>query len=118
MSSSTAQWKKFNRSSAHGHELMIARPSRRLIVDGDIVRLSQVVSNLLSNAAKYTDKPSQIWLTIEPTNGDVLIRIRDQGIGIAADELARMFNLFEQADTSIGRARGGLGLGLTLVRRI
>jgi PAS domain S-box-containing protein len=103
---------------AHGHELMIARPAKRLIVDGDVVRLSQVVSNLLSNAAKYTDKPSQIWLTIEPTNCDVLIRIRDQGIGIEADELSRMFNLFEQADTSIGRSRGGLGIGLTLVKRI
>jgi PAS domain S-box-containing protein len=103
---------------AHGHELMIARPSRRLIVDGDMVRLSQVVSNLLSNAAKYTDKPSQIWLTIEPTNGDVLIRIRDQGIGISGEELSRMFNLFEQADTSLGRTRGGLGIGLTLVKRI
>jgi PAS domain S-box-containing protein len=103
---------------AHGHELMVSRPSRKLIVDGDSVRLSQVITNLLSNAAKYTDKPGLIWLTIEPNNGDVLIRVRDQGIGIAPDVLPRMFNIFEQADNSVSRSRGGLGIGLTLVKRI
>jgi PAS domain S-box-containing protein len=103
---------------ARGHELMLAQPARQIIVDGDMVRLSQVVSNLLSNAAKYTEKPSQIWLSVEPREDDVLIRIRDQGIGMEPDELPRIFNLFEQADTSISRFRGGLGIGLTLVKRI
>jgi PAS domain S-box-containing protein len=103
---------------ARGHELMLTRPARPIIVEGDIVRLSQVVSNLLSNAAKYTEGPSQIWLTVEPHNNEVLLRVRDPGIGMAADELSRIFNLFEQADSSISRTRGGLGIGLTLVKRI
>ena len=103
---------------AQGHELMLTRPARPIIVDGDMVRLAQVVSNLLSNAAKYTEQPSQIWLTVEANNGDVLIRVRDQGMGMAAEELSRIFNLFEQADSSISRYRGGLGIGLTLVKRI
>ena len=103
---------------AQGHELMLSRPARQIIVDGDVVRLAQVVSNLLSNAAKYTEKPSQIWLSVEPREDEVLIRVRDQGIGMAPDELSRIFNLFEQADSSISRFRGGLGIGLTLVKRI
>lgn len=103
---------------ARGHELMLTTPARRIIVDGDLVRLAQVVSNLLSNAAKYTEKPSQIWLSVETLANDVLIRVRDQGIGIATEDLSRVFNLFEQADSSISRIRGGLGIGLTLVKRI
>jgi CheY-like chemotaxis protein len=103
---------------ARGHELMLMRPARQIIVQGDMVRLAQVVSNLLSNAAKYTEKPSQIWLSIEPREDAVLIRVRDSGIGMEPDELPRIFNLFEQADTSISRFRGGLGIGLTLVKRI
>ena len=101
-----------------GHELMLVRPARRTVVEGDMVRLAEVVSNLLSNAARYTDKPSQIWLTIEPREEDVLIRVRDQGVGMAADDLTKIFNLFEQGDSTISRTRGGLGIGLTLVKRI
>jgi CheY-like chemotaxis protein/nitrogen-specific signal transduction histidine kinase len=103
---------------ARGHELMLIRPARPVIVDGDMVRLAQVVSNLLANAAKYTEQASQIWLTVEPHEDEVLIRVRDQGLGMAPEELTRVFNLFEQADTSISRFRGGLGIGLTLVKRI
>ena len=103
---------------ARGHELMLVRPARRAVVDGDMVRLAQVVSNLLSNAARYTDTPSRIWLTIEPRDEDVLIRVRDQGVGMAADDLTKIFNLFEQGDSTISRTRGGLGIGLTLVKRI
>lgn len=103
---------------ARGHELMIIRPARRIVVDGDVVRLAQVISNLLGNAAKYTDQPSQIWLSVETREMWVEIRIRDSGIGMTAEELARVFNLFEQADNSVGRARGGLGVGLTVVKRI
>jgi CheY-like chemotaxis protein/two-component sensor histidine kinase len=103
---------------ARGHELMLTRPARQIIVDGDIVRLAQVVSNLLSNAAKYTESQSQIWLSVEPREDEVLIRVRDQGIGMEPEELSKIFNLFEQADTSISRFRGGLGIGLTLVKRI
>ncbi|MDB5389924.1 MAG: luxQ 10, partial [Planctomycetaceae bacterium] len=103
---------------ARGHELMITRPARAIAVHGDSVRLAQVISNLLANAAKYTDKPSQIWLSVEPKEDNVLIRVRDNGIGMTEEELARVFKLFEQADNSIARTRGGLGIGLTLVKRI
>jgi PAS domain S-box-containing protein len=103
---------------ARGHELMVTRPARPITVEGDVVRLSQVVSNLVSNAAKYTDKPSRIWLLVEPREDEVVLRIRDEGVGMTEDELSRIFNLFEQADTSIARTRGGLGIGLTLVKRI
>jgi CheY-like chemotaxis protein len=103
---------------ARGHELMLTCPARQLVVDGDLVRLAQVVSNLLSNAAKYTEKASQIWLAVDPREDEVLIRVRDQGIGMTKEDLSRIFNLFEQADSSISRSRGGLGIGLTLVKRI
>jgi PAS domain S-box-containing protein len=103
---------------ARGHELMLIRPARRVVVDGDVVRLAQVLSNLLGNAAKYTDQPSQIWLSVEARDEQVELRIRDSGIGMTPEELKRVFNLFEQVDNSIGRARGGLGVGLTLVKKI
>jgi PAS domain S-box-containing protein len=105
---------------SRGHELMLLRPARSIVVEGDLVRLSQVFSNLLSNAAKYTDKPSQIWLSVEPNESthEVTVTVRDNGLGMTAEELVRVFNLFEQADNSIARSRGGLGIGLTLVKRI
>lgn len=101
-----------------GHELMLVRPSRPLVVEGDVVRLAQVVSNLLTNAAKFTDQPSQIWLTVEARDSEAFIRVRDEGIGIETDQLDRVFTLFEQGDTTVSRSRGGLGIGLTLVKRI
>ena len=103
---------------ARGHELMVTRPARPITVEGDVVRLAQVVSNLVSNAAKYTEKPSRIWLSVEPHEDEVVLRVRDEGVGMTEEELSRVFNLFEQADTSIARTRGGLGIGLTLVKRI
>lgn len=103
---------------SRGHVLMLTRPAKSIVVEGDLIRLSQVISNLLSNAAKYTDQPSQIWLSIEPHDEGVEIRIRDSGVGMTQDELNRVFQLFEQADNSVGRARGGLGIGLTLVKRM
>jgi PAS domain S-box-containing protein len=103
---------------AGGHELMLTLPARPIPVDGDMVRLSQVVSNLLTNAAKYTNQPSQIWLSVERFKDEAIIRVRDQGIGIRSEVLPRIFNLFVQADTPIARTTGGLGIGLTLVKRI
>lgn len=103
---------------AHGHKLMLTRPARTIIIDGDMVRLAQVVSNLLSNAAKYTETPSQIWLAVESHDAEVLIRVRDQGMGISSEEISRVFDLFEQGDASRSRSGGGLGIGLTLVKRI
>jgi PAS domain S-box-containing protein len=103
---------------ARGHELMLVLPARPLIVNGDVLRLAQVVSNLVSNAAKYTEKPSQIWLTVEREGEQAVIRVRDAGIGIEPAVLPGIFDLFVQADNSLARTQGGLGIGLTVVKRI
>ncbi|MCE9603382.1 MAG: PAS domain S-box protein [Planctomycetia bacterium] len=103
---------------ARGHELMLSLPARPIVVDADAVRLAQVVSNLLVNAAKYTDKPSRVWLSVERQGDEALIRVKDTGLGIAPEVLPRIFSLFVQADTSLARSQGGLGIGLTVVKRI
>jgi CheY-like chemotaxis protein len=74
--------------------------------------------NLLNNAAKYTPAPGRIWLTLEYESGAAVLRVKDTGIGIAAESLPHVFDLFYQVDRSFARAEGGLGLGLTLVRRL
>jgi PAS domain S-box-containing protein len=103
---------------ARGHELVLTAPTRPIVVTADAVRLSQVISNLLANAAKYTPEPSQILLTVELKSGEVLLRIKDSGIGIQPELLGDIFELFVQADNSFERRQGGLGIGLTLVKRI
>lgn len=103
---------------ARGHELMLSLPAKSIIIDADIHRLSQVFSNLLLNAAKYTDQPNQIWLHVERDDAEAVIRVRDAGIGIAPELLPHVFNLFVQADHSLDHARGGLGIGLSIVKRI
>lgn len=103
---------------AHGHELMVSLPSRPIRIEADIIRLAQVISNLLTNAAKYSDKAGRIWLSAEPEGDFVLLRVRDSGIGIAPDLLTRIFDLFVQGDSSLARSRGGLGIGLTLVKNL
>jgi CheY-like chemotaxis protein len=80
--------------------------------------LQQVVGNLLSNAAKYTEPGGNIWLTALQEGGELVLRVRDTGIGISADVLPRIFDLFVQAERRLDRAQGGLGIGLTLVRRL
>jgi PAS domain S-box-containing protein len=87
-------------------------------VDGDQARLVQAVGNLLDNAIKYTDDGGRIVVAAHRDGGDVVIAVRDTGAGIAADLLPRVFDLFTQADRSLERKQGGLGLGLTLVRRL
>jgi CheY-like chemotaxis protein len=103
---------------AGGHELTVTLPARQIVVDGDLVRLSQVVSNLLSNAAKYSERPSRIWLNVQQSDDEAVIRVKDEGAGMEPEFIARMFNLFVQADTTLSRTRGGLGVGLTLVKRL
>jgi PAS domain S-box-containing protein len=103
---------------ARGHELMLSVPARSILVDADPHRLSQVLVNLLENAAKYTDTPSQMWLSVERQDDEAVIQIRDVGIGIAPEMLPNIFNLFVQADNSVARPRGGLGIGLNVVKRI
>jgi signal transduction histidine kinase/ActR/RegA family two-component response regulator len=103
---------------AAGHEFTMTIPPNRLVVDADAVRLAQVFANLLNNAAKYTDAGGQIRLTVVPEGRVVAITVRDTGIGIPADMLPHVFELFAQVDHHASRSPGGLGIGLTLVRSL
>jgi PAS domain S-box-containing protein len=101
-----------------GHELTVTIPDDPIYLDGDLTRLSQALLNLLNNAAKYTEQAGRIWLSAEERGGDVLIRVRDNGVGIPAEMLSRIFDMFTQVDRTLERAQGGLGIGLTLVRQL
>ncbi|MEP7347816.1 MAG: ATP-binding protein, partial [Gemmatimonadaceae bacterium] len=101
---------------ANGHYLTIVVPRDPIFVDGDITRLAQVVSNLLNNAAKYTERGGQLTLTVARDENDAVISVRDSGIGIPPTMLPRVFDLFVQVDPSLERAQGGLGIGLSLVK--
>ncbi|WP_077730501.1 HAMP domain-containing sensor histidine kinase [Methylocaldum sp. 14B] len=103
---------------ARDHDLLVTMPDRHLQVKGDRVRLAQVISNLLNNAAKYTDVGGKIWLAVEASESRVSIRVRDNGVGIPEELLPHVFDLFSQADQSLAHAQGGLGIGLTLVKRL
>jgi signal transduction histidine kinase len=101
-----------------GHQLTVTLPRNPVYVHGDPIRLAQVVGNLLNNACKFTDKGGRIWLTVEQEVEQAVIRIRDTGMGLAADQLGRIFEMFAQVDTSLESSRSGLGLGLTLVKNL
>ncbi|MDB5387211.1 MAG: hypothetical protein JWM11_2857, partial [Planctomycetaceae bacterium] len=101
-----------------GHQLEVSLSSESLLLDADPIRLVQVVSNLLTNAAKYTESNGHIRLTAERENGRAVLKIRDNGIGIAADMLPHVFELFVQVDYAATRSQGGLGIGLTLVKNL
>ncbi|HEU0185575.1 MAG TPA: ATP-binding protein [Blastocatellia bacterium] len=103
---------------AHNHTLTVALPERPARVEGDSARLAQVLSNLLNNAAKYTEDGGRIELIVEQTNGEAVIRVRDNGIGIAPERLPTIFDMFEQVEGAADRSHGGLGIGLTLARRL
>jgi PAS domain S-box-containing protein len=103
---------------AANHELTVGVPSDPFWVDGDLTRLGQVISNLLSNAAKYTPASGRIWLTVGRQGEQAILSVKDNGIGIAPDMLNQVFDMFTQVDHNVGRAQGGLGIGLTLVRRL
>jgi PAS domain S-box-containing protein len=103
---------------AEGHELTVALPPEPLWLHGDLVRLAQVAGNLLHNAAKYTERGGKILIAGERGGDEAVLRVRDSGIGIAADVLPRIFDMFVQAERRTRDGRGGLGIGLTLVRRI
>jgi CheY-like chemotaxis protein len=100
------------------HELLVTLPTRPILVEADVTRLSQVFSNLLNNAAKYTEPGGTITLTVERRAGEVTVTIADNGIGIPEEMLPRIFDMFTQVDRSLERSRGGLGIGLTLVRTL
>jgi PAS domain S-box-containing protein len=99
-----------------GHELNISLPPRPLFLNGDMMRLAQVFSNLLTNSAKYTKPRGRIWLSAERDEGVVNVSVRDTGIGIPAQYLGNIFAMFSQVDRSIERNTGGLGIGLALVK--
>lgn len=103
---------------AQGHDLEISVAKNSLLLDADPVRLTQVVANLLTNAAKYTEAHGHIWLTATRHGDQALLTIRDTGIGIAPDMLPHVFELFVQADHATTKAQGGLGIGLTLVKSL
>ena len=94
------------------------RSGRRSTVRGDAVRLEQVVNNLLSNAIKYTPPGGEIEVAVEADGDDVVLRVRDSGKGISPEMLTRIFDLFMQGDVTIDRAEGGMGVGLTLVKKL
>ena len=103
---------------ARQHHLAVNLPPEPVWVDGDAVRMTQVIDNLLTNAAKYTPEGGRIALEVELGDGPrpALIRVRDTGVGIPPDMLERVFELFTQATPSLDRSQGGLGIGLALVR--
>jgi CheY-like chemotaxis protein/two-component sensor histidine kinase len=100
------------------HELRLDLPNRGLTVDGDSARLAQVISNLLTNAAKYTPPGGQIAVEGRAEGQDVVLRVRDTGMGIERDMLPHIFEPFTQERQALDRAQGGLGLGLAIVRSL
>jgi CheY-like chemotaxis protein/anti-sigma regulatory factor (Ser/Thr protein kinase) len=100
------------------HELTLALPAQAIWLHADAARLEQVVVNLLTNAAKYTDSGGHIWVTLQQEGAEAVLRVRDTGVGIAPEILPRIFDLFTQAERSLDRSQGGLGIGLALVQRL
>ncbi len=103
---------------AQRHDVHLAIPPDPMEVDADPARLEQVVVNLLNNAAKYTEPGGRIDVEIQREGAEAVIRVKDSGIGIAPEMLPRIFDLFAQADRSLDRSQGGLGIGLSMVQRL
>lgn len=103
---------------AEQHELVVSVPPSQVWLSADLIRLAQVIANLLTNAAKYTKVSGKIWLTAQCENGEVTISIRDTGIGIPPELLPHIFEMFMQVAPADSRSQGGLGIGLTLVRNL
>jgi signal transduction histidine kinase len=103
---------------ARRHHFDIQMPDEPIFVQADPTRLSQVILNLLNNAAKYTEDGGYINLSVERSGAEVVLRIRDNGMGIPPEMLPKIFELFVQGERTLDRAQGGLGIGLTVVRRL
>ncbi|MEO5618136.1 MAG: PAS domain S-box protein, partial [Candidatus Eisenbacteria bacterium] len=101
-----------------GHEFTVEMPQEPILLEADLTRLSQVLLNLLNNAAKYTNPGGRIWLTVRQEGANAVIRVKDTGIGISDEMLPRIFEMFTQVDRSLERSQGGLGIGLMLVQRL
>jgi PAS domain S-box-containing protein len=100
------------------HELSLSLAAEPIWLSADATRLEQVIVNLLTNAAKYTREGGHIWVGAAQEHDQAVIRVRDSGVGIAPEVLPRVFDLFTQADKSLDRSQGGLGVGLTIVQRV
>ena len=105
-------------AAAAGHTLIVHPPTTALYVDGDAARLVQVFANVLNNAVKFTPRGGRIWFSGEHQAGEAVLRVRDTGVGIDAAALPRVFDMFQQAESILDRSSGGLGIGLTLARRL
>ena len=103
---------------SYGHHLSVTLPSTPAFVDADITRLGQVFANLLNNAAKYTSRGGQIWLTVERQGGELVVSVKDTGVGIPSEMLPKIFEMFAQVDRTLERSQGGLGIGLSLAKRL
>ena len=101
-----------------GHRLEVDLPETPLHVEADVTRLAQVFMNLLNNAAKYTEKGGRVRLSAVREDGEAVIRVRDDGIGLTPDQIPRIFEMFAQVDASLDRTRDGLGVGLSLAKRL
>ena len=103
---------------AQGHRLLVSLPGEPVRIEADPTRLEQVLVNLLNNAAKYTRPGGEIALIAEREGDEAVVLVRDNGVGITAELLPKVFDLFTQADASLDRSQGGLGIGLTLVKNL
>ena len=103
---------------AGGHTLTVKVPDEPVWVDGDLTRLAQIVTNMLNNAAKYTARHGAIALSVDVEHGQVVLSVADNGTGISADMLPKIFDMFAQVDRTVDRAQGGLGIGLSLVKKL
>lgn len=101
-----------------GHALALRLPDGGIVLDADVTRLSQVFVNLLANAAKYTERGGRIEVAVQRGVDTVSVSVRDDGIGIPVDHLQRVFDMFSQVDATVDRSRGGLGIGLSLVKHL
>jgi PAS domain S-box-containing protein len=103
---------------ARGQKVSVSMPDAAVYVYGDRTRLQQIAGNLFDNASKYTPSGGSVWVAVEEIGDEVLLSVRDNGIGIPPDKLEAIFELFTQLDVGMARTDGGLGIGLTLVRRL
>ncbi len=101
-----------------GHELRIDLPATPVYVEADVTRLAQVFANLLNNAAKYTDPGGTIRVSVQSLDDQVVVSIQDTGVGIPSEMLGHVFEMFTQVDRHLARSQGGLGIGLSIVKRL
>ena len=101
-----------------GHQLTVSLPSQPVMVNADMIRMAQVFSNLLNNAAKYTEPGGRISISLQDYGDHAVVSVKDSGTGISAEMLPHIFEMFMQVDRNVPRSKGGLGIGLTLVKQL